>query len=381
MSEYSAFDEYTLLQFFEKAEAGVVGNRSHGFLADLCFFIGAFYQLGSFRACIDESRDIGKMRSEMQGPGGGTLVDSAFQRQLEFKHCGGRHAKDMGELERRLLLFEAFSCKPHEESESLMNAARWYIRAIEFGHVYAHVRMGAVLAGLSEEDCRSLVPPHGDVVWHVREACRKGSLYARACLAVTYLSATEATDWLEKGARDGYPLACFHYAFELQKLGLAGQAWRYLEVAADKGIPGACRTMGWILEYGKMGKFDYPGAASWYRKAAELGDLAGACNLANLLAHPEKYGIDNALEEAVKWNHMAAVMNPESLLAAQQGDSESTKIYSLIARNDEWLKARVVSARFEHAAMLGDAFLRVNQPGWRIAYSFRHACRDLSPAP
>jgi TPR repeat protein len=381
MSTYSEFEEFSNISFYEKALTGEVGSSSPAYLAELCFGIAAFYEFGSMHALVFElsefADDIKRLAYGKNSAGEQAFLHS-FQRHLEAKYCGGLPSAQMDDSQRRMLMFRGLSEQSFPRSECMRAASQWYERAISHGHVHAHVRMFNILQDYAGNPGDVRGDPAGDALWHLRQACLKGSLYARGCLAFANLPREEAFYWLEKAARDGHDIGCFNYAFRLREQGCLEEAQEFLLKATEKEHPGACRLLGYIFEYGELGQADYLAALAWYRRAAELGDQTGAANLANLLAH-ERYGVGVDLDEAQKWNHLASVMDPASRRAAQfEGAEWARNLYMLLGKNETRLESMMSPGRFAHAAAEAESFLAANQGRWKAAYRARHECRDLA---
>jgi len=381
MSTYSEFEEFSNVRFYEKAVAGEVGSSAPTYLAELCFGIATFYQFGSMHALAFElsefAGDIQRMAYAKNAAGEQVFLNS-FQRHLEAKYCGGLPSAQMDDLQRRMLMFKGLSEQLFPDPECMQAASHWYARAIGYGHVHAHVRMFNLLLDCEGALGHSPGDSMGDASWHLRQACQKGSLYARGCLAFDNLPAREGFYWLEKAASAGHDVGCFNYGFELRKQGRFADARKSFDAAAGKSHPGACRMLGYMAEYGESGRADYPVALGWYLKAAELGDQVAAANLANLLAH-ERYGVGVDLDEAQKWNHLASVMDPASRRAAQsEGAQWAMQLYALIGKNETHLESRMPPSQFEHAAAEAKSFLAANQGRWKAAYRARHECRDVA---
>jgi len=103
------------------------------------------------------------------------------------------------------------------------------------------------------------------------------------------------------------------------------QAFTWFAAAAAQNHAKSINLVARFLEEGWIGPPDLPGAAAWYRRAAEAGDFRGQYNLASLLAQSGR------VAEAVPWFERAG--------AAGSRDFQRLAADQLLAHPDQALRA------------------------------------------
>lgn len=93
-------------------------------------------------------------------------------------------------------------------------------------------------------------------------------------------------------------------ASALQQAGNPGAAMALLRPAAEAGDTAAQVLLGSAHVYAWAGQRDPAEAYRWFRRAAESGDVEGACNTAVLLAGGD--GVPTDAAAAVDWYRRAA---------------------------------------------------------------------------
>jgi len=85
---------------------------------------------------------------------------------------------------------------------------------------------------------------------------------------------------LEKAAVQGHAYAMNRLGDVYHQREAHEQALEWFTKGAEAGLPKAMFTVGLCLDKGNgVAAPDYPAAASWYRRAADVDDGAGAVNL------------------------------------------------------------------------------------------------------
>ena len=158
----------------------------------------------------------------------------------------------------------------------------------------------------------------------LRAAASRGEPAAAFEIAVRYAEGRgiavnygEAAKWYERAAQKGIVPAMFRLGTILEK-GLNGKkdidaARRYYVLAAERGNAKAMHNLA-VLDADGGGKGpNYKSAAVWFRKAADHGIADSEYNLGILYARG--IGVEQNLAESFKWFS----------LAAAQGDSDSAR--------------------------------------------------------
>jgi hypothetical protein len=153
-------------------------------------------------------------------------------------------------------------------------AARWYLRAAEQGHVIAQSNLGVMYAngwGVPED----LVEAGR---WF-RMAAEQGNAMAQGLLGGMYV--------LGQGVPQNY-----------------AEAVRWYRTAADQGNADAQFNLGMMYARGVGVPQNYAEAGRWFRMAADQGEADAQTNLGQLYARGE--GVPQNYAEAVRWFRMAA---------------------------------------------------------------------------
>jgi uncharacterized protein len=118
---------------------------------------------------------------------------------------------------------------------------------------------------------------------------------------------------LRKAAETGAPNAHHHLARALETEGNPAEAAENFQKAAAGGIVESMSRLGYLHEYGIIER-DYQKAYSWYKKAADAGDVRAMAALAEMLIY-NRVGFGARPDEAKQWREKAIAkgyMFPES---------------------------------------------------------------------
>jgi len=190
------------------------------------------------------------------------------------------------------------------------SAALWARRAAEAGAPAAQAMLGYILSNGPE----GLRDPDGALGWYRKSAeqdCPQGHLgYGLALMqrADTADKAFAACDELVCAAHAGLPMA--HYLLGVASECAIGamldevQARRHYKIAAESGHHSAQARLGVLLLEGRGGAVDLQNGETWLRRAALGGDCEAAARLGDIYARggalPPNYA------EAANWFRMAA---------------------------------------------------------------------------
>ncbi len=201
--------------------------------------------------------------------------------------------------------------KIHFDTRNYVEAAQWYFKAAEVGHVGAQVRLGEMYTqGLGvRTDAQEAIG------WY-RKAADQGSREGMYGLAQSYamgrggLDEAEAFAWLRKAAEGGHSNAQAWLASWYQTGGSGGvqrndaEAFKWYLRAAEQGNVMAVDSLAAIYAEGRGVPANQTEAAKWYRKGAEGSSPFAAYELGRRYAHG--IGVDQDDDEAIKWFRSAA---------------------------------------------------------------------------
>jgi len=195
------------------------------------------------------------------------------------KAQGGEGSPNAGEQKNNV---DAESCydkgRQFEKDENYEEAAEWYEKAADQGHVYAQVSLGRAYSegeGVPENKKEA-------AKWY-EKAARQGDKFAQFCLGNAYSEGEgvpedkkEAIKWYEKAAKQGYK-------FGQYSLGNAfyngegvpedkKEAVKWHRKAADQGLDASQLFLGWAYENGEGVPTNHQEALKWYKLAAAQDD-------------------------------------------------------------------------------------------------------------
>ncbi|KAF9976306.1 hypothetical protein BGZ73_008794 [Actinomortierella ambigua] len=194
-------------------------------------------------------------------------------------------------------------------------AADWYHKAADQGHVRAQYCLGVMYRG----GCDGVEKDDEASVSWIRKAVEQDDAEAKVLLGVMYeqgrgglaKSDEEAVAWYRKAAEQGSAkaelylgMAYEHGQFVEKDL---VEAARWYRKSADHGFPAGCRCMGVMYRHGHGVDQDLVEAARWFRLAADHGDDCGQLFLG--IMYEQGKGIEKSDEEAVAWYLKSAAKN------------------------------------------------------------------------
>jgi TPR repeat protein len=145
-----------------------------------------------------------------------------------------------------------------------------------------------------------------------------------------------AEGWYRRAADAGHASAMYEQARSHNARKQHEQAVEWFTKAAEAGLPRAMYDLGCILDKGEgVAAPDYPAAADWYRRAADLGNASAAANLATMYT----FGTGRARA----WRIMPATSTPHF-------SSSFLESSGLLRRIDNYLPGRGARRHAEQAA-------------------------------
>jgi len=176
-------------------------------------------------------------------------------------------------------------------AKNYKDAFLWYQKAALQGHKWGQYNLAYMYyTGLNTYACDSVkeVPNVGETVKWYKASALQGLPQAQNGLGDIYLyikKYEEAFKWYQKAADQDYKWSLYSLGdMYLKGLGTKKDtivAIDMFKAAASQGLPDGMNMVGSLLEEKK----DYASAATWYKKAAELGFSQGQHNLAELYIH------------------------------------------------------------------------------------------------
>jgi len=198
----------------------------------------------------------------------------------------------------------------YDEQGKYKEAAKWYRKAAEQGHVEAQTNLGVMCS-----KGRWVEQDYKEAVGWYRKAAEQGYARAQTNLGLMYEKGQgieqdykEAVWWYRKAAEQAY----VHAQFNLGLMYSNGQgveqdykeAVKWYRKAAELGHARAQNSLGLRYEEGQGVGQDYKEAVGWYRKAAEQGHALAQTNLG--IMYEEGQGVGQDYKEAVGWYSKAA---------------------------------------------------------------------------
>ena len=232
------------------------------------------------------------------------------------------------------------------EEKNYSEAATWYRKAAEQGHVRAQYELGGLYhigRGVTKDNQKAfkwyrkaadqgyadaqnglgyiyqiglgVTRDYQEAIKWYRKAAEQGHANAQYALGGTYGNGQgvtqdyqEAIKWYRKAVEQGNTNAQTRLGY-MYKCGLGvakdGQeAIKWFRKAAEQGDVGAQYALGETYRNGQGVTKDYEEAAKWYRKAAEQGDVDAQYYLGYMYRNGQ--GVTKDYSEAAKWYRKAA---------------------------------------------------------------------------
>lgn len=108
--------------------------------------------------------------------------------------------------------------------------------------------------------------------------------------------------WGRSTAKEDYDKGCYYHRKHAETN--YEEAVKWFRKAADKGLPEAQRSLGFMYDFGRGVTMNIGESARWYKKAAEQGDAISQHALG--WRYYDRKGVAQSYEEAVKWFRKAA---------------------------------------------------------------------------
>ena len=215
------------------------------------------------------------------------------------------------------------------EEKNYSEAATWYRKAAEQGHVRAQYELGGLYhigRGVTKDNQKAFK-------WY-RKAADQGYADAQNGLGYIYqigLGVTrdyqEAIKWYRKAAEQGHANAQYNlgrmYDYRWGVTQDYQEAIKWYRKAVEQGNTNAQTRLGYMYKCGLGVAKDGQEAIKWFRKAAEQGDVGAQYALGETYRNGQ--GVTKDYEEAAKWYRKAA----------EQGDVDAQYYLGYMYRNGQ----------------------------------------------
>ena len=218
-------------------------------------------------------------------------------------------------------------------SQNYEEAAKWFRKAAEQGHVYAQYNLGYCY-----DSGEGVTQNYEEAAKWYRKAAEQGRVEAQFSLGCCYYSGEgvtqnheEAAKWFRKAAEQGHASAqhnlgcCYDFGEGVTQN--HEEAAKWYRKAAEQGRVEAQFSLGCCYYSGEGVTQNYKEAVTWYRLAAEQGNAGAQYNLGGLFYFGR--GVPQNDQKAREWWQKAAEQGNQDAIDCLNGkipeDDENDK--------------------------------------------------------